>query len=231
VTFISYTKPPHLGPRERIGRLAAATATSGMAYSVELINQSDSPWLLFSYQQIPNEQSDDMFSVVWFCSPFEIVPTAAITFTWTTDYDFVWGISGNVEPGITFSAGEFVPADPQSANTTDFSTAPGPNLSAAAPGSPQGSLVISDAATVPNDTFLVGIGMGGAGTIVTAAGPNLQHTFTPTPTYWIAAGTGVRVGTILDAATVTQNLQVIFPVNVYEVTCVLGANNEWTQSP
>jgi len=214
-----------------MGRGAAAATTSGMPYSMKLINQSAAPWTFFSYQQLPSEQSANMFSLVWFCSPFQIVPAAYITFTWSTDYNFVWSVCGNVQPGVTFSAGESVPADPQSANTTNFSTAPGPNLSAAVPGSPQGSLAISDASTVPNNTFSVGIGMGDAGTIVAAAGPNLLHTFTSTTTYWIAAGTNVQVGTILDLATVSPNLQVIFPVNVYDVTCVLGANNQWTQNP
>src|SRR5664279_3456362 len=109
-----------------------------------------------------------------------------------------------------------------------FATAPGPNMSPAVPGSPQGTMVINDAATVPNNTFSVGIGMGDAGTFVTTAGPNLLHTFNPAPNpaYWIAAGTNVQVGTILDIATITRNLQVTFPTNVCNVTCVLGSNNE-----
>ena len=72
--------------------------------------------------------------------------------------------------------------------------------------------------------------MGDAGTFVTAAGPSLLHTFTPTPTYWIAAGTDVKIGTILDITTVTQNLQVIFPIGVNDASYTLGANNQWAPS-
>jgi hypothetical protein len=223
--IISYAKPP-----SQMGRAAAASTPP---YSVKLINQSASPWIFYAYQQMPTGESANVAPLVWFCSPFMMVPNTNITFMWTADYNFVWGATGAISPGVTFSAGGFIAADPQSANTTNFSLAPGPNLSPAVAGSPQGSLVISDAGTVPNNTFLVGIGMGDVGTFVTPAGPNLRYTFTPAtpPNYWIAAGTNVQVGTILDVTTITQNLQVIFPINVHAVTCTLGADNQWTQSP
>jgi hypothetical protein len=225
MTLISYAKLP-----SDLGRAAAASTPP---YSVKLINKSASPWIFYAYQQVPNEQSANMFSLVWFCSPFMMVPNTSITFQWTVDYNFVWGATGAISPGVTFSAGGIIPADLQSANTTNFSVTPGPNLSPAVAGSPQGSLVISDAATVPNNAFLVGIGMGDVGTLVLAAGPNLRYVFAPAtpPNYWIAAGTNVEVGTILDVTTVTLNFQVIFPINVYAVTCTLGADNQWTQSP
>jgi hypothetical protein len=222
MTLISYAKPP--------SDMARATTPP---YSVKLINKSASPWIFYAYQQAPNEQSAGMFSLVWFCSPFMMVTNTSITFKWTVDYNFVWGATGAISPGVTFSAGGFIPADPQSANTTNFSLKPGPNLSPAVQGSPPGSLKITDAATVPNNTFLVGIGMGDVGTLVMAAGPNLISVFpSPTPpNYWIAAGANVQVGTILDVTKITPSLQVIFPINVYAVTCTLGADNKWTQSP
>lgn len=181
------------------------------------------------YQQLPDQESSNVFSLAWFASPFQIVPGAQITYEWGIDYTFVWGAVGLIQLGVTFSASQTIDADPVSANTTTFSTAPGPNLSPAVAGPPQGSLVITDAANVPNNTFSVGIGMGEAGTFITAAGLNLRHTFTPTPSYWIAAGTNVRIGTVLNIDTVTQNTEVIFPVNVYAVTYVLNSNNQWSQ--
>lgn len=229
MTLISYQKPPQVRLQRAITRAALEATTAGTPYNLTLVNESASPWTFYVYQQLPNQQSANVFSLAWFCSPFVIVPGANITFQWTIDYTFVWGAVGTIQPGVVFTAGETIDADPQSANITNFSTAPGPNLSAAVAGSPQGSLVINDAATVPSNTFSVGIGMGNAGTFVTAAGPNLKHTFTPTPSYWIAAGTNIQVGTILDITTVTQNLPVVFPINVYDVTCTLNGSNEWSQ--
>jgi hypothetical protein len=229
MTLISYTKPPQARLRKALTRAAMDAAAAGTPYSLNLINESASPWTFYVYQQLPNQASANVFSLAWFCSPFSIVPGANITFQWTIDYTFVWGAVGTIQPGVVFSAGQTIDADPASDNTTNFSISPGPNLSPAVAGTPQGSLVISDASTVPSGAFSVGIGMGNAGTFVTPAGPNLVHTFTPTPTYWIAAGTQVQVGTILDITTVTQNLEVIFPVNVYDVTCTLNSSNQWSQ--
>lgn len=224
MTLISYAKPP-----KHIGLAAAISPT----YSLKLINKSATPWIFYVYQQMPNQQLTNIFSLAWFCSPFMMVTNTNIEFQWTVDYNFVWGASGAISPGVTFSAGGYIPADPQSANTTNFSLSPGPNLSPAVAGSPQGSLSISDATTIPNNAFLVGIGMGDVGTCVIPAVPSTRYTFAVPnpPNYWIAAGNNVQVGTVLDVATITQSLQVIFPVNVYGVTCTLGADNVWTQGP
>ncbi len=229
MTLISYATPQDVRIQKAFSRAATEVEATGTPYKLTLINKSASPGTLYVYQQLPNQQSANVFSLAWFASPYQIVPGAQIQFQWTIDYTFVWGQTGTIQPGVTFSAGQTIDADPSSINTTTFSTSPGPNLSPAVAGPPSGSLIINDAANVPNNSFSVGIGMGSAGTFVTMAGPNLIHTFTPTPTYWIAAGTHVQVGTVLDITTVTQNLQVQFPVNVYAVTCELNTSNQWTQ--
>ncbi len=227
MTIISYVKSPTVRLQQYLER-AAELATATTFYKLKMINNSTSPWDFYVYQQMPNEQSPNVFSLAWFCSPWKITPGTKIEFQWTIDYTFVWGATGTIQPGVTFTAGQTIDADPASINTTTFSTLPGPNMTAAVTAPPQGSLVIKDADNVPNGKFSVGIGMGDAGTFVTAAGTNLLHTFTPTPTYWIAAGTDVKIGTILDITTVTQNHQVIFPVNIYDVSYALGTNNKWT---
>jgi hypothetical protein len=224
MTIISYVKSKDLRLQEAAALSATADATP---YTLVLKNNSASPWTFYVYQQVPNQASANVFSLAWFCSPFVITQGNQISFQWSIEYGFVWGATGTVMPGVVFNAGGGQPANLQSANTTNFSTQPGPNLSVPVAGNPQGSLVISDASNVPNNTFSVGISMGSAGTFVTNAGPNLLHTFTPTPTYWVAAGSNVQVGTILDITTVTQNLQVIFPVNVYTVTYSLNQSNQW----
>lgn len=221
MTKISYAK----SVRETMN---TAMLGSGNPYSLTLQNNSASPWTFYVYQQMPNQASANVFSLAWFCSPFTIMPGGnQIEFEWTIDYGFVWGALGQVIPGVTFNASGNQAANLVSANTTNFSTQPGPYLSTPAAGQPQGSLVISDASNVPNNVYSVGISMGNAGTFVTPAGPNLTHTFTPTPTYWIAAGTNVQVGTVLNITTINQNLQVQFPVNVYSLTYSLNQSNQW----
>lgn len=230
MTIISYAKSPVQRAMESMRGMDSLLATAGNPYSLTLINQSAMSWTFYVYQQMPNQQSANVFSVAWFCSPFIIMPGNQITFQWSIDYTFVWGATGQLVPGVTFNASGVQQANVVSANTTIFTTSPGPNLSIPVVGQPQGSLVISDTAIVPANVYSVGIGMGSAGTFVTPAGPNLTHTFTPTPTYWIAAGTSVQIGTVLNINTITQNAQVIFPLNIYAQTWTLGASNQWSQT-
>jgi len=207
--------------------LAAAAAGDGTPYELTLKNESSAAWTLYVYQKLP-ALSPDIFSLAWFASPFVITPGNRITFEWQIVYNFVWGATGTVMPGVTFNASGEIDGDPAGANTTTFSTSPGPNLSAAVQAQPSGSLVIKDATNVPNNTFSVGIGMSGTGTYVVQAGANLTHLFTPTPSYWVAAGTGVKVGSVLDIKTVTQTAEAKFPVNQFKRTGILGQDNTWS---
>lgn len=205
---------------------AALAEDAGTNYSLTLKNQSAQPWTFYVYQKMP-VQSNNVFSLAWFASPFVITVGNRITFEWQLNYNFVWGATGIVQPGVTFNAGGEIDGDPSGANTTTFSAQPGPNLSSAIKAPPSGSLVIKDADNVPNNTFSVGIGMSGTGTYVVQAGPSLTHQFTPTPSYWIAAGTDVKVGTVLSIQTVTNNAEVKFPANVFDRTLTLNDSNQW----
>lgn len=199
-------------------------------YNLTLKNNSAMPWTFFVYQQAPNQDTSNVFSLAWFASPFTMAPGTQITFDWDIDYGFVWGATGEVRPGVTFKASDCVAGGLTANNTINFSnTNDTPDFSQPTTGNPSGSLVITDSSNVPNKMFTVGISMGGSGTFVTAAGPNLTHTFTPTPTYWIAAGTNVQVGTILDITTINQNKMIEFPVNTYGLTYSLGQDNIWVQ--
>ncbi len=202
---------------------------SDRQYSMTLKNESSTPWIFYVYQQQSNP-STNIFSLAWFVSPFMIVPGAQIKFVWTTDYNIVWDQTGPITPGIVFSAGETISADPAGANTSTFSVSPGPNLSPATAGAPQGSLKVISAPDVPANSFSVGIGMGSAPTFVTATGPNLTHLFTiSNPSYWIAAeAADIQTGTVL-VTNIVGSLNVKFPVNVYDVTCVLDSANVWHQ--
>ncbi|MDN5797355.1 MAG: hypothetical protein L0H79_16585 [Intrasporangium sp.] len=202
-------------------------AAAGTPYSLTLKNESASDYTLYVFQKTPDQETANIFSLAWFASPFVIVAGNQIQFDWSIDYSFVWGATGHLVPGVTFQASGVTDADPAGANTTGFSVAPGPHLTAATQGDPAGSLVISDSSDVPNDRFSVGIGMSGAGTFAVQAGPNLTHTFTPTPTYWIGAGSNISIGKVLEITTNNPVAQVTFPPNVYDLTYVLDQSNEW----
>jgi len=209
-------------------------AADDVPFQLRMVNQSAQPWVFYVYQSLPPAASADWFSLPWFASPFKIQVGNQIAFRWQVTYDFVWSASGKLIPGVTFDAGGGQPADPDGNNNTTFSDDPdsGPGLSAPQPGDPSGTLLIKDARTVPNNTFSVGIGMSGTGTHAVQAGTNLTHAFTPTPTYFVAAGSGlIQLGTVLSIETITQSAEARFPPAVKNLIATLGQDNTWTVAP
>lgn len=219
-----------LGRPMRDAQKASAEAALGTQYALTMINQSAQPWVFYVYQKLPAPVAD-VFSLAWFASPYQIRVGDQIKFSWEIDYNFVWSDTGVLIPGVTFDASGKKDCDPSGANTTTFSMDPGPGLSDPVQGPPAGSLVINDANNVPSNRFSVGIGMSGTGTYVVQAGPNLKHTFTPTPSYWVAAGINVQIGTVLDIQTVTQTAEARFEPNVFDLNCILQADNTWNIQP
>ena len=197
-------------------------------YSIDFVNNGNQPWYFYVYQQAP-EPEIDLFSLAWLVSETAIRQGDHVKMTWSVDYNFVWGETGTLKPGVTFSAGGTLSCTPSGSNMTKFNVPNNtPGLSAASAEPPTGTLIIHDNQNVPADTFSVGIGMSNAGTFVKQAGPSLTHHFTPTPTYYVAAGENTQVGTVLDIQTITPTKEARFGDNVYDITATLGSNNEWT---
>ncbi len=205
----------------------ASEQSSGTPYSLTLKNESQQAYTFYVFQKAPDQESQNIFSLAWFASPFKIVPDNQIQFHWTIDYNMVWGATGALVPGVDFVASGHVDADPRSANTCGFTVDPGPHLTTPAEGSPAGTLIINDDNNVPAGVYSVGIGMSGAGTFAVQAGPNLTHKFTPTPTYWIGAGNNIQVGKVLDIVTSNPVSEVSYPHNIYDLSYTLNDQNKW----
>lgn len=213
----------------RASQSAEAALDQGTQYSMTLHNESAQGWTFYVYQKAP-QPSADVFSLAWFCSPYKIRVGNKIKFTWEIDYNFVWSDTGMLQPGVDFAASGVKDCSPAGDNTTEFSLTGGPGLSAPVTGQPKGSLIINDAASVPNNRFSVGIGMSGTGSYAVQAGTNLQHIFTPTPSYWIAAGTNTQIGSVLNIDTIAQTKQAKFDPAVFNIDCVLDDKNIWAIS-
>ncbi|KAF5881584.1 MULTISPECIES: hypothetical protein [Rhizobium] len=214
----------------RASQPGSAALAQGTQYSLLLKNQSAQPWTFYVYQKMPQPVAN-VFSLAWFCSPYQIRVGNQIKFTWELAYNFVWSDTGHLIAGVDFLASGVEDCSPSGRNTTTFSLSDGPGLTAPIKGDPAGSLVINDAANVPNNRFSVGIGMSGTGTYVAQAGTNLLHTFTPTPSYWIAAGTNVTIGSVLSIDTITQTREAKFPSAVFNLVGVLQDDNTWDVNP
>lgn len=199
-------------------------------YNLTLKNNSAKPWTFYVYQQAPEQPGNEVFSLAWFASPFHIMPDTRINFSWTMEYGFVCGTCESVRPGATFSASDQVSGDLNSKNEIELVNWKNkPSLNNPVRGNHSGALTIRSHSDVPDKSVAVGMSLSGSATFITATGPNLTHVFTPTPTYWIAAGTEVQAGTILDITAIKQNAKVVFPANSHSLTYSLGPDNQWTQ--
>lgn len=228
--LISYAKkPPQID--EIRAQSATAASAQGAHYSLNLINQSAQPWYFFVYQKMPG-QVRDIFSLAWFCSPYLIRQRSSIRFVWELSDNFVWSDTGQLIPGVDFQAGGVIDCNRDTRNSTDFSLDTGPGFSDPTSGQPGGSLIIDDAANVPNNRFSVGIGMSGFATFVTQAGTNLRQVFSPGPAnYWVAAGSHTEVGSVLSVDTIVQAAEAKFPSAVFDLDCTLEEDNTWKITP
>ena len=193
-----------------------------------LINNGNREWKFYVYQKDPNRRQPDVFCLAWLVSPYLLRVDAQVEFQWSLDYVFVWNSTGKLKPGVTVVTSGKQECSPSGNNATTFKALPAPGLSEATHGSESGTLIIKDDGDVPADTFSVGIGMSGAGTFLQQAEPSLLHKFTPKPSYWVAAGLDVEVGTVLDIQTITPTAEVQFPPGIYSITATLNKDNTWS---
>ena len=200
---------------------------SEQPYHLKIVNESNNPWTFYVYQKAPDIISDEVFSLAWFASPYKVRVGNYVEFTWAIKYQFVWSATGEVRPEVVFRTGGSKDCKPSGKNHTKFEAGQAPGLSEPFQAPQEGSLYIENEDNVPVKKFAVGIGMSGNGTFVRQAQPNLTFNFTPTPTYWVAAGEEEQVGTILNIKTVTRTAQVIFPRNEYSMVATLGSDNKW----
>lgn len=199
---------------------------AGQPYTVVFVNNSPSAGNFCLYQKDPNMNVPNVMSLAWFTK--YTYPTTKASFTWSIDYSFVWSETGQLVPGVLFLASQTVPAGLTSNNTITLDYNQAYVFKNQQTGTPSGSLVINDSATVPVNKASVGIGMSGAGTFVVQAQPNTTQTFTPHPQYWATFG-NYQQGQVLDVQNmVSQSVQINFPPNSYTVLVTLNPDNTWT---
>ena len=197
-------------------------------YSIKMVNNSNRSWFFFVYQQ-PPPNAYGAQSLAWLVSPHNINNGGdQITFTWVIQYQMMWAQTGLLMPRVIFSASGSKDADLTTDNLSSFSFVNNtPKLSEPTRGGAEGSLTINDGATVPENTFSIGVGMGDKGVYAVNAGPNLKHIFTPNPIYWVCAVNHVIEGEVMNISTLTEKAKVTFPPNVFSMTATLQGDNTW----
>jgi hypothetical protein len=202
---------------------------AGETYSLTFVNNSTNTWDAAVYQKDPDLGIPNVQSLAWFAKT--TAPTTKVVFKWKIEYSFVWSETGELVPGVLFNATQDWPADLKTTNQVTFTKDPAYTFKDQTKGPQDGTLYIQQASTLPSKMASVGIGMSGSGVYAVQAQPNILAKFSPHPQYWITFGQFVQ-GEVLDIGQVVgQAANIKFPVNVYQMTAILGEDNKWTVKP
>lgn len=203
--------------------------STGVQYSLIFVNNSTQTGDACVYQQDPNITDPNVMSLAWFSK--KAAPTTTVQFDWTIDYSFVWSETGQLRPGVMFTASQTWAADLSTTNQVQFTNLGGAyTFQNQTQGPQQGSLYILEDNTIPPNQASVGVGMSGSGTFAVQAQPNTTAIFTPHPQYWITFGNYVQ-GEVLDITTISSAANIVFPPSTYSMTAILNADNTWTVQP
>ncbi len=195
-------------------------------YSLIFVNNSSQTGDACVYQHDPDTDDPSIMSLAWFSKA--AAPTTRLRFDWNIDYSFVWSQTGQLRPGVQFTASQNWAADLSEENEVQFTNTGGAYTFQNQKKGPQnGSMYIRQDGTIAANQVAVGIGMSGSGTFVVQGQPNVSAIFTPHPKYWITFGSFLE-GEVLDISTITNPAEIAFPPNVYSMTAILGQDNLWT---
>jgi hypothetical protein len=209
--------------------LTAAANATATQYSVVFVNNSDQTGSACIFQQDPDIGIPDVMSLAWFAQI--AAPTTRVSFQWSIQYNFVWSETGQLVPGVVFTASQTWNADLSGNNKVSFVNNNGAyTFQNQTTGPSQGNLYITEGGTIPQHQASVGVGMSGFGTFVVQAEPNMNLIFTPKPEYWIIFGNYIQ-GQVMDISETTAAGQIQFPTNIYSMTATLNADNTWTIQP
>lgn len=204
---------------------------SGDQYLIQITNNSSiDTQNAIVFQQQP-ELPADAYSLAWLSKACHA--GTWIDFTWTIDYNFVWGQEGDLKPGVQYRAGQVIDADLNFNNKVTLQyegggfkfgpTGPGPVNG-------HGSLFISQGSDVPgygsSNQGSVGIGMSGSGTYIVPTNPDGGGgtQFSITPTYWVAFGSHEQ-GTVVTEDILNFPQEVKFPVGSFSADCTFNGSS------
>jgi hypothetical protein len=197
-------------------------------YTINFVNNSGTAGSFCVFQQSPNYQDPGVFPLAWLVQ--SAVPYPNLSISWKTDLCFVWGITGQLAPGVIFNASKSLPADTHKEGGVAFDIYNGNYQFIKTNIHPQGMLMIIVEYNIPVNQASVGIGMSGAGTFAAQAQTNVTYTFEPDPGYWVTFG-DFKQGQVLGPSDMNNAPQIIFPHGIFSMNVTLNATNTWTITP
>ncbi len=198
----------------------------GKKYSITIHNQADHAACFMVFQNDPIQWSPQALPLAWLTG--SAAPRSRIKFEWGDELGFSWAETGELQPGIQFSASETL--DPDGASnmvTLDYdgcyqfvNARQGPDAS---------GLYLAGSDRIPaRSKAAVGVTMSGRTVYAVQARPNQALAFALHPQYFVAYG-HYEEGQVIDVGTVGNPLQLSFPAGIYAMTTTLNADGTWEQ--
>lgn len=198
-------------------------------YSLDVMHNGTDYGDICIYQTC-DANSDNIRSLVWFAKSAH--PGTELKFRWFIDYSFAWSETGELNPGVIFTASQVIQTDPSdtTVNTIGFvRDRDAYTFTKIDNPTKQGKLGIACDASIPSGCVSIGVGMSGKSAYACLASPSLKYTFSPHPRYWIAFGK-FEEGEVIDVNRMTQRYEIKYPVNVYSRKVQLRADNTWDKA-
>lgn len=210
-------------------------------YSLTLKNHSSQPGLTFAvYTVVPNGIAEPAtFPVAWLTKALN--PGNEITFHWELEFTLMFAAMGAEAGAIWEEMGRIAVSDDSAAENSALLSYQNNDYTlglnnGAHPVSP-GRLYLDSTGAVPEwsanagPSVALAIATGASNTPTPAiagnSGPNLRHTFTLHPTYYVRAGQ-IEQGQLADMDTVTKGQKVVFDPGVHTASWVFNPDNTWS---
>ena len=167
-------------------------------FKLQCFNKSRLDGMFSVFQAPPAIQgAAPALSLAWLSRPS--APGTKVTFSWSTQWHFIWGEHGGAGHGARFDSSQILDADPERENTVDLSknSFGSPVFTNLRAEGPAGTLTINQLNQVFDYPVAVGIGMASAASAVVMAHPNVTTVFVPTKTKYYVVFGGYSTGDVL----------------------------------
>lgn len=200
----------------------------GFNYSLTVNNRAAHSAYFMVYQSDPGSWDPNALALAWFAKFSNPSPSAKIMFNWSVDLGFSWAETGELKPGIQFTASEtYDPTGGKNKITLDYNGAY--QFINPETGADPARLYLAESPRIPlKSDASVGVTMSGSTVYAVQARPNQNLTFSPHPQYWLAYG-DYEPGTVIDVSSINNPLALPYPTGVYSLTTTLNADGSWDQ--
>ncbi|WP_343636627.1 hypothetical protein [Fluviicola sp.] len=202
--------------------------SSGVEYRINFINNSMNPGSFMIFQQYPELNTPDSYSLAWFTK--YLYPSTLGSFSWEPAYDFAWMEQKAINARMKSVTSQCIPASLTEYNTALLTYDSGYNFVIQPDNGPEGTLYIKTDNTIPANQLGIGLGMAGAPTFLMPAQPDSNLALNPHPEYWVAFG-DYEQGEILNVKEMTNSALVQFLEGVSAINVTLNPDNTWTVQP